>query len=87
MADTITLDLETVTLGEMAAVELAAGRDFLDLWKAGRGTRRLIAVYVSELRTSATPRSWQELSGLRLLDASSSTLPASPAGAPATSAA
>ena len=82
MTETVTLNLETVTLGEMAAVEQAAGRDFLDLWQAGRATRRLTALYVHELRTSETPRSWQELSALRLLDGSSSTSPARPAGVP-----
>jgi len=79
---TVTLDLDTMTLGEMAAVEAAAGQDFLDLWRAGRATRRLIALYVNEYRASETPRSWQELSALRLLGGSSSTSPARPAGVP-----
>jgi hypothetical protein len=81
-AQQITLDIDTMTLGEMAAVEKASGQDFLDLWRAGRATRRLIGLYVHEYRTSETPRSWQELSALRLLDGSSSTSPESPAGHP-----
>lgn len=77
----VTLDLDSLTLGEMAEVEQAAGgKDILVLLSAGRATQRLIALYINELRTSETPRSWQELSALRSQDAPSSTLLASPVG-------
>ncbi len=80
----VTLDIDTVTLGEMAAVEKASGQDFLEMWTAGRATRRLIALFVTEYRHSETPPSWSELQGRRLLDASSSTSPFAPAGRPET---
>ena len=83
MTELVTLDLDSLTLGEMAAVEIAAGQDFIQLLSAGRATRRLIALYVNEYRASETPRSWQELSALRSQDAPSSTLRVSPAGSPA----
>lgn len=68
----VTLDITTLTLGEAAAAEIASGATIQQLAK-GRATLRLLAMFVHELRTSAAPRSWSELSNLRLLDASSST--------------
>ena len=70
---TITLDLSTLTLGEMAEAERQSNRSFDDLLRAGTATRRLVAVFVAELRSSERPRSWLELSSLRLRDAQSST--------------
>jgi hypothetical protein len=83
MTETVTLDLDSLTLGEMSAVEVAAGQDFIQLLSAGRATQRLIGLYVNELRHSDKPRSWRELSALRSQDAPSSTLRVLPAGSPA----
>ncbi len=83
----LTFDPDSLTLGEMVAVEAAGGEDFPKLWAAGLGMKLLIAAYVNELRTSEQPRSWNELSSLRLLDVSSSTSRASRAGRPVKSAA
>jgi len=68
----ITLDLETLTLGEMAAAEKASGEDINTL--LGRSAQRiLLAVFIDRLRNSGQPPSWQELGALRLRDAQSST--------------
>lgn len=77
---TITLDIRTLTLGELAEIERQSGRDATALLVAGRATRRLVALFVHELRSSEKPRSWQELANLRLLDGQSSMSPPSPAG-------
>lgn len=70
---TLTLDLNEITLGEMAAIETASGRDFLALFRAGSATRRLIALFLLEYRRSETPPSWRELSDRRPLAGPSST--------------
>ena len=80
-ADVVTLDLASLTLGEMAAVEKMSGEDFAAMLTRGAASRRLLALAVHELRTSAQPRSWSDLCSLRLSDASSSTSP-SPADGP-----
>lgn len=79
------LDLDTLTLGEMADVERASGQSFTDLLAAGRATRALLALYIHESRTSERPRSWRELASLRPFDGSRSTLRSSRAGRSATS--
>lgn len=72
MADSVvTIDLQTITLGEMSRVELASGESFERLIK-GRASLRLVVMFIHELRNSARPRSWQELSNLRLSEALSS---------------
>lgn len=76
----LTIELETVTIGEMAAIEAASGRDFLRLLSSGAATRRLIALYLIELRHSEPRRSWSELSSLRPLANGPSTSPSRPAG-------
>lgn len=76
----VTLDLGTVTLGEMSEVELASGRSFDSLLMAGRATRKLVALFLHESRSSAQPRSWRELSSLHLSDVPSSTSPSRSAG-------
>ena len=73
-APTITLDLSTLTLGEMSNAEIASGQDF-DRLLRGRVSRRLLALWVHEQRTSERPRSWRELASLRLSDVGSSTSP------------
>lgn len=80
----VTLDISTLTLGEMSKVELASGQSFERLIR-GRATMRLVAMFIHELRTSAAPRSWQELSSLRLSDVTASNSPSSSDGASQTS--
>lgn len=75
-----TLDIGTLTLGEMAECEAQSGRSFERLLVSGQATKRLLALWVAERRSSATPRSWSELSSLRPLAGSSSTSPVAPAG-------
>jgi len=68
---TLTLDLTTITLGEMAAVEIASKRDFTTLLK-GQVGRRLIALYLREWRSSGVEPSWSEISSHRPLASTSS---------------
>lgn len=80
---TVTLDITTLTLAEAAAAEAASG---LVMRQLARGVNlRILAMFVHELRTSDAPRSWSELSSLRLLDVSSSILRSAQAGASQTS--
>ena len=67
LADVPALDVGTLTLGEMAEAEMQSGRSFQTLLTAGYATRKLLALWVHERRTSAQPRSWHELSALRPL--------------------
>jgi hypothetical protein len=71
MAQSITLDIQTLTLGELAEAERQSGLSFQVLIK-GRANLILLALFVHELRSSENARSWQELSNLTLRDASSS---------------
>lgn len=82
--DEITIDITTLTLGEAAAAEVASGLTIQQLAK-GRATLKLLALFVHELRHSERPRSWSDLSNLRLLDGSSSTSPSPGAGTPTSS--
>lgn len=84
--NTITLDIDSLTLAEMAAAEEQSGQSFDRLLTRGAATRRLLALWVHEQRNSERPRSWSEVGSLRLSDVSSSTSPSEPAGTPATSA-
>jgi hypothetical protein len=79
---TITLDLDSLTLGEMTEAERQSGQDFYTMLTRGKATRRLLALFIHELRSSATPRSWHELAARRPLAEISSSSPSSPAGAP-----
>ena len=83
--NTIVLDVDSLTLGEMVQAEKESGQSFDRLLTAGAATRRLLALWVQEQRSSAQPRSWQTLAGLRLSDVSASTSPSGPDGAPTTS--
>ena len=76
----ISLDVNTLTLGELAAAETASGLDSSVLLSRS-AHRLLLAVFVHRLRTSGRPPSWQELGNLRVQDARSSTS-ASPQGSP-----
>jgi hypothetical protein len=82
---TLELDLSQITLGEMSAIELASGHDFVKLLKGGATSRRLIALYLREWRSSGREPSWSEISGLRPLAAGSSSSPSSSDGPSATS--
>ena len=71
--ETFVLDIATLTLGEMSAVELASGRSFDKLITAGSATRRLLGLYIRELRRPRSPSdgpmpSWSDLSGRTLSD-------------------
>jgi hypothetical protein len=70
----VQLDLSTLTLGEMAAVEAASGRSFDQLMR-GRASRLIAAMYVAALRSSGDTPSWSELSSLHLSDVASSPSP------------
>lgn len=72
MPEQITLDLDSLTLGELMEAERQSGQDAQVLLT--RSThRRALAVFVYRWRTSGHAPSWSEVAGLRLLDASSST--------------
>jgi hypothetical protein len=76
----VRFDLETLTLGEVIAAEEASGQDIGALL-ATSGRRRVLAVFVQRLRSSGEAPPWQELLGLRLLDAFPGRSP-SPQGSP-----
>jgi len=80
----ITLDVTTLTLGEGASAEMASGMTLQEMMRSPMA-RKLLAVYVHELRNSESARSWQELSNLRLLDGLSSTPQSDSGGASETS--
>jgi hypothetical protein len=65
----LTLDVNTLTLGEMAQMEAESGQPFAQLLATamrGGATRRLLALWVHEHRSSAQPRSWRQLGDLRV---------------------
>lgn len=76
------LDLDTLTLGEMAEAERQTGTDFTALFARGSATRTLLRVFIHELRSSERPRSWHDLAALKRRAASSSISPSPPAGRP-----
>jgi hypothetical protein len=76
----LTIDLNEITIGEMAAIEAASGQDFMKLLTAGKASRRLIALYLRECKSSGPRRSWSELSNLRPLAGGSLGSPSRLAG-------
>jgi hypothetical protein len=76
---TITLDVTTLTLGEAADAEIASGLTLQQMLRS-QAARKLLALYVHELRSSGPKRNWSELSSLHLLDGSSSISPSVPGG-------
>lgn len=74
----VTLDVETLTLGELSRLEIESGSDVFTLLRAGKASRRLLILWLTDYRRS-TPsvprRSWRELSSLPALAALSSTSP------------
>lgn len=83
--ESIAFDLDSLTLGELFAAEVASDLDGVRLLKSSAG-RRLLAVFVTRLRSSGQPPSWSELESLRLLDGSTSSSDSSPASRGARSA-
>jgi hypothetical protein len=85
----ITLDVDSLTLAEMAQVEMESGLPFVTILanvKRASATRLLLARWVQERRSSAQPRSWSELGSLRLQDPSFWTSHSAQDGARETSA-
>lgn len=68
----ITLDWDTVTLGEMWAMEAASGKDYQSLI-AGRMGQKMCALFLHVYRRSGRAPSWSEIGSRRLFDGSSST--------------
>jgi hypothetical protein len=84
MAEALEFDPDTLTLGELLAVEEASGLTTSEiLGSFGRRStlRLLVAVFVQRLRSSGEPPSWRSLTDLRILDALSGDSP-SPADSP-----
>lgn len=83
--EALTLDLTTLTLGEMADIEAASGLDFMVLYARGSASRAMIVRYLNMSRDSGQRPSWNEVSDHRPLGRSSSTSPSVPDGTPASS--
>lgn len=85
LADVPRVDVSTVTLGEMASIELESGRAFAAIMSSPVSAK-MAALWIWEHRTASTSpsaepaRSWRELSNLRPRGKRSSTLPSSPDG-------
>lgn len=81
MVERIEVDPNTLTLGEVLAVERASGKQFGELILTRTGQLAAV-VYVSRLRQSEKERTplpdWQEILSLRLRDVSSSVLASEP---------
>lgn len=82
--ESVTLDLESLTLGEILAAEDASGKDIGKLLSTS-GHRRVLALFVQRSRSSGKPPLWHELLSLRLLDVSPGTSPSQPVSPSATS--
>lgn len=65
LSDVTRLDVNTLTLGEMAEAEWQSGKPIADLVRSPTSVL-ILALFVHELRTSAQPRSWRELASLPL---------------------
>ena len=77
LADVPRVDVSTVTLGEMAAIEMEAGRPFAAILGSPIGAK-MAALWIWEHRRPTSPgsapaRSWRELSNLRPRGRRSST--------------
>lgn len=84
METEVTLDLATLTLGEVAAAERASGETFDKLLRSS-AARMMLALFVHRWRSSGVAPSWQELADLPVSEALSSISPSRPAGVPTTS--
>jgi hypothetical protein len=67
----VAFDPNTITLAEGWQLEVAAGEDLTALLRSSMG-RMMVAVWVTHLREHGKPMPWNELTSLRLVDASSS---------------
>jgi hypothetical protein len=63
----IDFDLDTMTLGEAVAAEDASGQSIETLIVTA-ARRRMLAVFVSRLRSSGRAPLWSDLGALRLVD-------------------
>jgi hypothetical protein len=72
MAKTVTLDVDSLTLGEMMAAEDASGQDITALLSRS-AHRMVLALYIQGLRSSEKPPNWSELANRRVQDVSRST--------------
>ncbi len=68
----ITIDPDSLTLGELAAAETASGLD-ISVLLSRSAHRLMLMVFVHRLRSSGKPPTWSELGSLRLHDAPSLT--------------
>lgn len=82
--ETVTLDLATLTLGEVAEAERQSGLPFAQMLKGSAG-KMLLALFVHRWRSSGTVPSWHDLSSLPVSDALSSISRLLPDGDPPTS--
>jgi hypothetical protein len=80
--EVLTLDLTTLTLGEMSDIETASGTDFMILYARGSASRAMIARYLNISRGSGQRPNWSEVYDHRPLGKSSSTSPSVPDGSP-----
>lgn len=72
LSDLPTLDVATLTLGEMTDLERESGQSMSTLLQGGRATLLRVALWLADRRNSSErPRSWQELGDLRPFDKSS----------------
>jgi len=72
MPELIEFDIESLTLGELAAAEQASGLDGRVLLNK-RGHQLLLSVFVQRWRSSGRQPNWSELTNLRVLDVRSSS--------------
>ena len=60
------LDVDTLTIGELCQLEMESGQTFGALFSAGPASRRLLAMWLTELRAQRSPSSgprpsWRDL--------------------------
>ena len=72
MAELVTFDITTVTLGEAAEAEMASGKSLQQLIKS-RTALLILALFIQELRSSGAAPSWSEIASRKVLDVSSLT--------------
>ena len=68
----VTLDLNTVTMGEAAEAERESGWSIGEIVKSP-SARRVLAMFIHGLRHYDVRPSWKELASLRAVDVSQST--------------
>ena len=73
-------DVDTITLGEMLAVERASGEEFMDLVRSRTGLL-MVVLFLRAFRQQGTAPPWSEIADQRLSARLSSASPTSPDGA------